>query len=133
MRIWHIMLSEFKNDKNITETAKKISRVYGHDVITNQQVQKWFSKFLFSDTLLKDQPKPGYSSDLDQDASREWVECSLRKSVGYKKEKDSLFPFVKRMPFFLYACVIPFFHQGLLGVSANLSFPFFFFFFFNSI
>ena len=46
------------------------------------------------------------------------------------KEKDSLFLFVKRMPFFFYACVIPFSCQGPLGVSANLIFFFFFFFFF---
>ena len=40
------------------------------------------------------------------------------------KEKDSLFPFVKRMSFFFYACAIPFSCKGPLGVSAN--FPFFF-------
>ena len=32
------------------------------------------------------------------------------------KEKESLVPFVKRMPFFFYACVIPFF---LLGTSGS--------------
>ena len=42
------------------------------------------------------------------------------------KEKESLLPFVKRLPFFLYACVIPFSCQRPLGVSANLSFSFFF-------
>ena len=29
MHIWHILLWEFKNNKNAAETAEKISSVYG--------------------------------------------------------------------------------------------------------
>ena len=39
MHIWHVMLSDFKNNKNATETARKIFTVYGQDVINNRQVQ----------------------------------------------------------------------------------------------
>ena len=46
------------------------------------------------------------------------------------KEKDNLFPFVKKMPFFFYACIISFSCKGPLGVTANLI-VFFFFFFLN--
>ena len=36
-------------------------------------------------------------------------------------------PLCQEDAFFFYACVIPFSSQGPLGVSTNLSFPFFFF------
>ena len=59
------MLWEFKNYKNATEIAKKILKVYGQCVITDQ-VQNWFSMFCSSNTL-SDEPRPSSSSDLDQD------------------------------------------------------------------
>ena len=59
--IWHVMLCEFKNNKNITEIAKNICSVYGQSVITDCQVENWFSKIHFNDMSLKDEPKPGRS------------------------------------------------------------------------
>ena len=47
------------------------------------------------------------------------------------KEKESLFLFVKRLPFFFTHASSLFSRQGPLGVSANLSFFFLFFFQFN--
>ena len=52
---------EFKNNKSTTETAKKISRVNN-----GQSVRNWFLKFHSSDILLKDEPRRGLLSDLDQ-------------------------------------------------------------------
>ena len=54
--IWQVMLWEFKNNKNFTETAHKIPSVYGQDVITDCWVQNWFSKFCSDDTSLRDEP-----------------------------------------------------------------------------
>ena len=70
--IWHVILWEFKNT---TETVKKISNIYGQGVITNHQVWNWFSKFCSGNTLLKNEPRSRCSSDLDQEALRELVEC----------------------------------------------------------
>ena len=53
---------------------QKISSVYGHGVIIDHQVWNWFSKFYSSDNLLRDEARPGHSSDLDQDALRELAE-----------------------------------------------------------
>ena len=39
------MLWKFKNNKNATEVTKKISSAHGQSVITDRQVQNWFSKF----------------------------------------------------------------------------------------
>ena len=73
--IWHFMLWEFKNNKNATETAKKICSIYGQCVITDCQEQNWFSKFHSGNMLLRNEPRLGYSSDSDQDASRQLMEC----------------------------------------------------------
>ena len=58
------------DNKSARETAKKICSVYGQGIITNYQVKNWFSKFSSDDISLRDEPKPGYSSDLDQDTKR---------------------------------------------------------------
>ena len=39
VHIRYVMLWEFKNNKNNTETARKISSVYGQDVITDCYVR----------------------------------------------------------------------------------------------
>ena len=64
MNIWYVILWEFKNNKHTTETAKKVSGVY---VITDHQVRNWFTRFRLADMWLRDEPRPGHSSDLDQD------------------------------------------------------------------
>ena len=38
LRIRHVMLQEFKNNKNTTETAKGICSVYGQGVLTDHKV-----------------------------------------------------------------------------------------------
>ena len=74
---WHTMLWKLKNNKNATETVKKISSVYKQDVITDHQVWNWFPKFCSGDMSLKDEHRPGCSPDLNQDALRKLVECNL--------------------------------------------------------
>ena len=74
------MLLEFKNNKNTTETAKKICSVYGQGIITDHQDLNWFSKFYSGDTSSRDEPRPGYSYD-DQDAKRELLKCNVCKST----------------------------------------------------
>ena len=64
MHIWHVMLFKFKNNKNTTETAKKHFSVYGQGVLTDHQIQNWFSKFHSGNISLRDEFRPGYSSDL---------------------------------------------------------------------
>ena len=63
----------------VTETAWKITSVYSQSIITDCQVQNWFSKFHFGDISLKEEPRLGHSSDLDQNALRELVECNPHK------------------------------------------------------
>ena len=44
MHIWYVMLWELKNNKKAVEKAKKISNVYGQDLITTCKVRKWFAQ-----------------------------------------------------------------------------------------
>ena len=73
----HILhVKEFKDNENTTESNQKIFRVYGKGVITDLKFQSWFSKFHSGNTSLRDEPTPGHSSQPDQDALRELVECN---------------------------------------------------------
>ena len=80
VHFWHVILWQFKNNKNIIETAKKIC-VYDQGVIIEHQVQNRFSKFHSDNTSLKNELWPGRSSDLDQYALRKLVECNLHRST----------------------------------------------------
>ena len=71
----HVMLWEFKNDKNATEKAKKISSVFDQSIITDRQIRNWFSKLRSGDMSLRDEPRP---SDLDQNVLK-LIECNRRK------------------------------------------------------
>ena len=81
VHIWHVMLWEFKNNKITRETAKKIFIVYGSGVITDHKIQNWFSKSHFDNMWLRDEPRPGCSSDLNQDPLREFMKCNPHKST----------------------------------------------------
>ena len=78
--IKHIILWEYKDNKNATETAKEICSVYDQGVMTDRQVWNWFSKFRSGDASLRNEPRLGRSSDLEQDFSRQFVECNPHKS-----------------------------------------------------
>ena len=74
-------MRDFKNNKNATETAKKISSVYDRGGFTDCQVRNWFSNICSIDTLLRNEPRAGHSSDIYLDALRQLVECNLGKSA----------------------------------------------------
>ena len=55
--------------------------MYGDGTITNWAVRNWFVKFLSGDTSLKDEPRPGRSSNFDAEALKSLVECNARQST----------------------------------------------------
>ena len=81
VHIRHVMLWKFKNNKNTTETAKKIMSVYSQGVITKYKVWNWFSKIHSGHTSLRDEPRPECSSDPNQNGLKELVECNPCKST----------------------------------------------------
>ena len=44
---------KFNNNRDVTETFKKICGVFGQGAITDRQVQNWFSKFYSGDISLR--------------------------------------------------------------------------------
>ena len=73
--IEHVILKEFKNNKNATETIKNFSVHYWLPSPNR------FSKFRSGDTCLRDETKPRRSLDHDQDTLRELVEWNLCNST----------------------------------------------------
>ena len=81
VHIRRAMLREFKQGNNATETAEKICSVYGECTISDRAIQNWFVKFRSEDTSMKDEPRPGRSSDFDDDALKVLVECNPCQST----------------------------------------------------
>ena len=75
VHIQHV-LWEFKNNKNTIETAKKISSVYGQGLLLIVK-----SMFCSNNISLRDEPRSGCLSDLNQDALRELLECNPHEST----------------------------------------------------
>ena len=90
MYIRHVML---KNNKNDAETVERISCVFGQGVINDSPGRNWFSKFCSGDTQLRNEPRPRCSSELDQNALRELIECNRRiysDKSSFKTEKGPI-------------------------------------------
>ena len=65
----------------LQKQQRKFQVLMTKGVITDHQVQNWFSKFHSDNTSWRNEPRPGRSSDLDQDTLRELVECNQCKST----------------------------------------------------
>ena len=65
VHIRHVMLWEFKNNKNATETVREIFIVCGLGVNTDSQILNWFTNFGFDGR--RDKPRPESSSNFNQD------------------------------------------------------------------
>ena len=82
VHISHVMLWEFKQGNNATETAEKVCSVYDEGTITDQTVRNWFVKFHSRDMSLKDEPRPGHSSAFDVEALKHWWNAMHTKVLG---------------------------------------------------
>lgn len=60
------MLYEFKKNININKAAKNIQSVYGIDEVTVRMCRGWFEKFRRSDFTLKDDPRTGWPSEIEE-------------------------------------------------------------------
>ena len=76
VHIRHVMLWEFKQGNNDTETVEKIYSVYGDGTITDRAVRNWFVEFCRYS--LKNALRPGCSSDFDDDALKALMEYNPR-------------------------------------------------------
>lgn len=109
----HILLFYYKKGKNAAQAHKKLCAVYGKDVLTERQCQRWFANFRSGNASMKDAPRLGRPIKDDDDKIKELLEdnpyYSTReiaeklnvshtsieehlKQLGYIKKLDILIP-----------------------------------------
>jgi [histone H3]-lysine36 N-dimethyltransferase SETMAR len=57
----------FKKGKNAVQARKKLSDVYGKDVLTERQCQNWFEKFRSGNFDVDDAPRSGRSVEANEE------------------------------------------------------------------
>ena len=98
----HIMLHHFKEDKNATETQKKMRAVYGEGARTHQMCQKWSVKFRAEDFSLDNAPWSGRPIEVDSDQTEVFTENNVlpRQNIQINKvigeNKIPIFYFTKK-------------------------------------
>jgi len=63
----HILLYYFRQGKNAEQVANKLLDLYGDKALKERQCQNWFTKFHSGDFSLKDEPRSGRPSEVDND------------------------------------------------------------------
>ena len=63
----HILLYYFRKGKNAVQAWKKLYDVYGEKSLTERQCQNWFACFRSGHFDLKDVPRSGHPTEVDDD------------------------------------------------------------------
>ena len=61
----HILLYYFRKGKNTVQASKKLYDVYGEKSLTERQSQNWFARFRYGDFDVKDAPRSGRPTEVD--------------------------------------------------------------------
>ena len=78
----HILLFYYEKGKNAVQARRKLCDVYGEDVLTERQYQKWFAKFRSGNFDLKDAPRPRRLLEADLDQIKSLVDANQRITTG---------------------------------------------------
>lgn len=70
----HILLFYYRKGKNAVQARNKLSSVYGEDVMTIRQCQKWYKKFRSGNFDVQDAPRPGRPVEADEEKIMALVE-----------------------------------------------------------
>ena len=80
-----ILLYYFRKGKNVVQARKKLYDVYGEKLLTERQCQNWFALFRSGDFYLKDAPRSGRPTEVDDDKIKAMIEnnrrCTTREIV----------------------------------------------------
>jgi len=74
----HILLFYFRKGKNARQACEKLRKVYGDDALKERQCQNWFNKFRAGDFDLKDAPRSGRPTEVDDDKMEEFIKSNPR-------------------------------------------------------
>ena len=83
----HILLYYFRKVKNAVQARKKLYDVYGEKSLTERQCQNWFARFRSGDFDLKDSPRSGRPTEVDDDKIKAMIEnnkCSTTRQIAEK-------------------------------------------------
>lgn len=74
----HVMLYEFRKGTNVAAAVKNIQDVYQDQAPAKRTVEKWFARFRRGKFNLKDKPRSGRPSDIDDEIVRALVQKNPR-------------------------------------------------------
>ena len=83
----HILLYCFRKGKNAVRARKKLYDVYGEKSLTEHQCQNWFAHFRSGDFDLKDAPRSGCPTEIDDDKIKAMIENNLHSTTREIAEK----------------------------------------------
>ena len=77
----HILLYYFRKGKNAVQAQKKLYDVYGEKSLTERQCQNWFARFRSGDFDLKDAPRSGRPTEVNDDKIKAMIENNRRSTT----------------------------------------------------
>ena len=77
----YILLYYFRKGKNAVQDRKKLYDVYGEKSLTERQCQNWFARFRSGDFDLKDAPRSGRPTKVDDDKIKAMLENNQRSTT----------------------------------------------------
>ena len=89
----HILLYYFRKVKNTVQARKKLYDVYGEKSLTERQCQNWFTRFRSGDFHLKNAPRSGRPTKVDDDKIKAMIVNNRRSTTQEiaKKLNRSIF------------------------------------------
>ena len=83
----HILIYYFRKGKNAVQARKKSYDDYGEKSLTECQCQNWFARFCSGDFHLKDAPRSGRPTEVDDDKIKAMKENNRRSTIEEIAEK----------------------------------------------
>ena len=85
----NILLYYFRKGKNAMQARKKLYGVYGEKSLTERKCQNWFTRFRSEDFDLKDTPRSGRQTEVD-DKIKAMIENNWRSTTREIAEKPNI-------------------------------------------
>ena len=83
----HILLYYFRKGKNAVQARKNLYDVYGEKLLTERQCKNWFARFRSGDFDLKDTPRSGRPTQVEDDKIKAMIENNRRSTTREIAEK----------------------------------------------
>ncbi|XP_025264307.1 histone-lysine N-methyltransferase SETMAR-like [Camponotus floridanus] len=86
----HILFFYYRKGKNAVQVRKKLSDVYGEDILTERQCQNWFAKFRPGNFDVEDVPRSGRPVEADEDTIKALIDANRRITTREIAERLNL-------------------------------------------